>query len=354
MPERTNTEKAAGSGPSSKQPLDATERTRQWIDRLHCWIVSDWQPLPGWARFYLHLGACLPDLLAGRAHQMIVTLAVPARDYVVPLLAAGFIARRAHDPANASAHLQEILALPEGAPVWLFRDGRKFKGKKERTIVLAGSPKFIGVNIETEGKTVHLIPVEAAGSIQAADNDSFSLPKHQHGRAIERASRLVKTLLNSAAARAFENNQQLECLLVGQLSKITVEVCEAQLAVKGSGNAFVTGTLQDIAKVCEATKAATGYRSRVLPTSTSYRPDIGRQLTPPLVLFDGANSYTKWHEVWRGTSQIVILDRTESGFEYATEIVKLSYSRRIEAKPSTLPITAPPAGVELMLYEVAR
>ena len=64
-------------------------------------------------------------------------------------------------------------------------------------------------------------------------------------------------------------------------------------------------------------------------------PDI---ITPYATLFDGALSFLKWREAWRQTHWIVVLDRTDSHFADAVNVLNQEYvSDRVDAELPALP-----------------
>jgi hypothetical protein len=141
---------------------------------------------------------------------------------------------------------------------------------------------------------------------------------------------------------------RLDCLIIGTLATLRDEL-QLRLVSMGS-HGTQPGTVQDLLKVRKLMSPGHSYRTEIMAVGTEDLPDTG---VPYLTVFDGALSFLKWRETWRRTHWIVVLDRTESHFAEAVNVLNQEYATdRINNDTPMLP--GFPEGVETLLFKEGR
>lgn len=297
-----------------------------------------------------------------------MSVAVPTRAYCAAFTALGVVMEQATTDGvfvKTQQHFDRLSALPLQSDVY-YRDGdRKLKGK----IVEVGSmernlkeERFIKVQVQPArreftkvgqagGKTYIVWP-EFAHNVENATKAHGELPSQQKGQSVREnadfASHFFENQLSGVAL-----DSQVLCTIVGRSNSLVREIKETKLALQTpEEDKQIAGALQDIIRIRRFGRESEQYFAEVVPLDATQ--DQPGSESSPIVIFDGSTSFLKRRDDWRGSSWIVIVDRTEQLFDEAVEVLNQDYLKRrkinseIDSVFSLLPDA--PAGVELFAY----
>ncbi len=167
---------------------------------------------------------------------------------------------------------------------------------------------------------------------------------------------LLGTILQPAGASDFVRRSRLECAIIGSEVELREEIRDVVFAVmsadKKRPNVLVEGHLQDVLRIKSLVRDGEGYRSDLFPASRAANREAREQM-PAVVVFDGANAFLKWNDVWPDANWVVILDRTDRRFsEAASEVNRLYSTTRVQG--ASLPEVPHPSGIEVLVIGVSR
>lgn len=319
------------------------------------------QPLPGWLRYHSAVGA-----IAGRysvnGRRLVIAAAVPTRAYCAAFNSLGVVT------ANASAdgvfveselHFQRLRQLPFGAAVLYRQKSKKLKGRLEGSDTVPqkdGTEKpcvRIRVHNRGSGGLTHLVYAENAHKVEIVGGVQGELPKKQKGRRVKSSIEFVDEFFPNESLESVALKSRVLCAIVGRANALLREMKETKLAVQSSDKQQVTrGTLQDVVRIrAFAGNEADHFLADVVPVDSK---TVDLDDSPPVVVFDGAAGFLKQRSKWPLSNLVVILDRTEPGFDDAVAAQNETYMKRrvgdneVEGLAS-LP-DAPP-GVEIVAFE---
>ena len=327
------------------------------------WTNGRKLPLPSWSKFYLQLGAAVAQ--ADNAQRTLVTaLAVPTRSYAAILAAAGAIiskaktadAKRQDSPA---AHFEMLSSLPAGTAVILRKSEKAVKGILVGTKdVKNDGTAMIGVQTQSEkgGSLTEWMPVESSPKVQVSSTTWTRLPANleKSGDVNTSRSEFIAQVFQGADLWTFVTKTTLDCVILGSVGSLVQEATETKLSVGSRGQEASAGTLRDILRIRRLhSHNEEAFRSDILPVNLRNHPMLSEELSPHLVIFDGAVGFLKWRHKWSPCNWVVILDRTEARFREAVQIVNEEYLSRISDVELRLP-EPPPLSVELAAFTVGR
>jgi hypothetical protein len=144
----------------------------------------------------------------------------------------------------------------------------------------------------------------------------------------------------------------LECVLVGNKKALCYELEQTSFAVQMEGKLFSQGRLQDILRVRELLGDGEGYRASLMSDRIK-QISLPKSHRPFITLFDGAAGFLRWRDYWRDSNWLVVLDRTESGFDEAVAALNKEY--RSNYIDGVLPdVSYLPTQVDVLAYEEYR
>lgn len=319
------------------------------VSAIHYLEGVRWKPLPVWAVFLARLGSAQqPDATA--TIRTTTAILLPTRDYAVPLIAAGLVAARARTAVHGGdidAHFAALSLLPPGTEVILTVGNRKRRGICLGCKVQAGRP-LVGVQIQHDqtGGDTRWLPKEQCLRVEVRGASRRPLPKRQSGSRIEPPSALLCGLLGVAAAVAFVQNSSLDCLLIGPERALREEISALQIAL---APAFSPATLQDLLRVYRMPGNNEVFHTALASAACGAGQGLPGNTRPPVVLFDGAASYLRWHDQWPDADWIVVLDRTSPTTDAAVAQLNQDYMHRIENIPVSV-LEQFPTGIEVRMH----
>jgi len=191
-----------------------------------------------------------------------------------------------------------------------------------------------------------------AVAVSVASDGDIELPKKQSGYKIVNRKDFLDNLLPGVDTNVFALSSRLDCVIVGPTALIRREATDTGIAVKLS-RSFAKGTFQDLLRVRKFLQEGKAYRTDVYPVSGSRHPGAGCA-SPAAVIFDGALAFLKWREYYPGLNWIVLLDRTGNNFWEGAGELNQDYIKNRISKGPNLDLPPVPAGIEMILYGVAR
>ena len=130
---------------------------------------------------------------------------------------------------------------------------------------------------------------------------------------------------------------------------MSAEIEDTRFAVPGSQCKYHEGTLQDLLRVRRLIKDGEHFASEIIRLSGRSLTIGGNNEMPPFIVFDGAAGFVRWHSQLRSSNWIVVLDRTDSRFREAADVLNDAYlNRTLEERQIVVP--ALPEGIEAMTF----
>ena len=302
----------------------------------------DTRPLPDWAEFLIKVGGHAATYRCD-GRRLVVGLSLPARDFGAAFCAVGAVqanyrSRAIEDPR---AHFEWLLSLEHGTRL-RYTDGNKLKSGN-----LAG--KWFGLGHDwLEIQTTNDAPIykrrwDKCGDIYPVEEEQdFYRP-----RALQTNPAFVAAAAPGIDTRDFASHTEMECLLVGEKTKLGRDLEGQQFLAADSA---IVGVLNDLVR-CDGFEANANDHDRAVLVSAFDEVGIAKlkRKTPPIVIFDGPTAFLRTRANWRTSNWIVVLDRTsssalDSGVAFNNELAK-SFG------VLQLGLGAVPPGVEIRAFE---
>ena len=277
-------------------------------------------------------------------------LSVPTRAFASEFIAAGVVCGRSCLPFvdDDLNYFEELWLLPPGTSVFYRDKKRKLKARKTENMDNQMG-KFIGIQVD-QGKTntTLFITPDKARRIEISKREFLSLPGTQGGRQLPPPKLLIKEIFGEKGSYDFILQSKLDCVIIGPNNRIKQEI-NTIISPTEFPSDEDTGTLSDLLRVKEYQSQGQAYRSSVI--SGTSRKSIGavRELSPYVVIFDGARSFNKWKDDWTKFNIIIVLERIDLNFDYTVGQINNEYYNRSNKK---VKITFPPItpGIEMMFF----
>ena len=326
------------------------------------WADDRSLPLPSWGKFFMQLGAAVAEE-NNPQRSLVTALAVPTRSYAAVLVAAGAIMsmakaidRKSH--ALPRAHFKMLSSLPAGTSVILKKGGKKVKGTLVGVKdVMNDGTEMIGIQIQNKkgGLLTDWLPPKSSHKVQLSSKDWNQLPADV-GKSVG-----VKTSKSEFIARIFEGpdlwnfitHSILDCVILGNVGTLEQEATTTRLSIGAQRRNAAVGTIQDILRLRRLSGTNEAFRSDIFPVNPRNNAMKSEEMTPHVVIFDGAAGFLKWRDKWSHCNWVIVLDRTEPRFAEAVQVVNAEYLNRISEEKLRLP-DAPPVSVELISFTVGR
>lgn len=319
------------------------------FSHIHTQTDRGWVHLPEWAKFFLEVGVSLAHFQNERT-RYVAALALPTRSFATPFICSGLSCANIflHPDINQQ-HIEFLLSLPEGISV-KYLDNGKLKKAITKGVVRNKDKTYIGLLVEGDSNTIKYVSVENAHKIDISGRDYAKLPMHQKGRAIRPPSELLQELLiDKTDEYIFQT--RIDGIVVGSMSSLQHD-SELQLAFnqKGSKDPEHLGYLSDLFRVIGLNPPSTGHRFMLQSaTKTEMAVPVEGLAHHASIIFDGALGFLKWKDAFPRQNWIIVLDRTESGFENAVGRVNEEYIYRSDLE-TKLPLPNIPSGIEMMFF----
>lgn len=270
---------------------------------------GQWPPIPVWAEFLLGLGAAAAS--AQTTGHLVCVVTLPTRSYAALLAAAGAVsAPPASQPAarssDATAHFEVLAAMKPGATVTITTKSGEAPGELVGTVERGGE-RFVVVRQKDKTKSI----VER------------SFP--------ERSSEAVQP-----------RGINLTCLIAAQIDTLGEELTEGALCTANDK------PLQDIVKIKRFAAGRADYLSEVISPRAKLPAQL-KDARPSVVVYDGADAFMRWKDVWSSATSLVLLDRTSRRFGDAVDFINQQYVRRLSEEPP-FAVSDVPAGLEVLAY----
>lgn len=324
---------------------------------LHYRQEDQWVEIPVWTKYFADLGA--QAVAAAQADaKLIVGLAVPSRAYAAAFAALGVVTARAYQTEitqSPTTNFEQICNLPQNAPVSITVRGRNGAKRKKKGVFVGITEHYgstcamIMVNSKSAGGASHLIREVDASMVEILASGSITLPKRQTGKLVRGVSAFAKGLLRSKNARLSTKQSRLDCAIVGRINTLSREIADTSFAVPGAGDKYYEGKLQDVLRVRRFIGDGDHFASEVIRVNGRALaiPEHGGM--PPFIVFDGATGFIRWHSHVRRSNWIVVIDRTDSRFREAADVLNEAHLNRIhEERHIELP--TPAEGVEVLSF----
>lgn len=316
--------------------------------------------LPGWAAFYTSLGAFLAQTRS-EPERFVVAIAAPTRAFGIALLTAGYMSADASEGlsrADMRQHYEQLCTLSIDTPLYFRKNGRTlrclFRGCTVQDFG-AGRRAYIALQVTNGdgGNLIEHVPWEQSTAIEVCpDEAAVGLPKNQKGRAAVRNRRFLESLLGKTKVDQFLTRSCLKAAVVGYSSLLGPELTETLFYVPLDGGKVAEGTLQDLIRSRRFQGKTFAYRSELVSPSAE---DVDEEVSvAPTVFFDGALGFIRHRDRWTEANWVVMLDRTESSFREAADLVNAAFiQRRIDTLDVRTTVACPP-GTELIAFRESR
>lgn len=307
--------------------------------------AKDWRPLPDWAVSLCDVGRSASRQAAG-GNRRLTVVTVPNRQFAAALCAVGIVLAMTLDEIQQAQprHLETLRTLPNGALV-TYRPG---DGARQGIGVFRGFTQDCGreyICIEEYNKDTHRFPIGMAQCVAPILPIHGHVPKPRAPRAVLDNVSVLTKLFGPGGLSYILSRHEFECLIVGNRTAILKEIFSQSIRLPLAHGKYATGTINDILHVPLKAKNAILRLCGVVSTQSGLKAAT----SVPVVIFDGAKSFLRWHSMWSDSHQLVILDRAERDFEAAIDTVNDLYIFRIEDCDPDLSVNLAP-GIEIVSF----
>jgi hypothetical protein len=329
---------------------DGKPITKQF-DNLVYFSNDNWISFPQWAYYYMELGASLSNFKS-EGTKFILAITTPVRNFAASLIAAGLIISTVDLPSSyINEYISKIENLPIGTPVTFRQDNRQKYGFYYGRVERGGQSYF---NIQHLKRGEIYIPIENASTIEVSEKIKKNLPNNSSGRQLAPPSPLLTHLFEKETISKFVVESKLECVILGQQNIFRKELCEFQIGFKSNKNQIAYGKFVDLIRPrgSQFQPPNFSYRSYILPSNNTYNAKSIAKLGNNTTIFDNHLGFIKWHDSFKKSNWIVILDKTANNFDLAIKEVNEAYLLNQVDKRLKISLPSPPAGIDLMFFEV--
>ena len=308
------------------------------------WNNGHKTPLPDWAKYYLDLGATV-SLKRDANRRLVTAMAVPTRSHAAILVATGVIISRVKSDTSSRRHTPEeqfemLSGLPGGTSVILHKGDNTVRGILVGTkvdpsdgIARIGIQRTRGRQTTRgngEGPLTEWLPPTASLQVEVSSEDWTRLPSNVAGRADAATSRseFVSRVFQGLDLWNLVTQSSLDCVVLGGVGLLVQEATATKLSVGSRGTAATAGALGDILRVRRLSSENEAFRSDFFPVNSNEHVWRTERLPPGVVIFDGASGFIKWRHKWQQSDWVIILDRTETHFIDAVQLVNDIYLSR--------------------------
>lgn len=313
-----------------------------------------WNSVPEWGVFLLSLGAFAASYPKTNT-RLVVGAALPTRAYAAAFVGTGVVCERTVSSGPrlaADIHFRQLCALKDRTPVTLMCGKKKSKG------VLVGCRELhrqmwleVQLTSKTAGGATQLVQAKDCLRIEVVDGEGDGLQERLKWKEVKDVSPFARRLLGDENVHEFNTRSRLDCLLVGRLNLLQEEITGVNFACAPPLEEE-QGVLQDVLRVRKFLGAGHAFRSEAVAAGSQDAAEETGELKPHVTVFDGSTGFSKWRDYCRDSHWVVLLDRTEPGFEGAAALLNAEYGNRVgEEKLEELPEV--PAGLEVVAFTEA-
>lgn len=316
------------------------------LQLMHKKRDGQWYDFPEWAKALLLVGQESGKISTNAGGHLCIALSSPTRTLASALILTGIITSmaRAHIAANIESHFRRLLQLKPNTPLRMLSNASWITGR------------YLGLDeTQSEPRLIVRVP-RSRGAIEKRYVDkSHCLSLEVTDRTLGRRKRKIcqnpsfaELMLRGANLEEFSLRSSLYCAVIcdgGSLRHDLLNVpCRAIL-----GEHIGEGAFQDVVRAREFMSEGHVFHSSVLSSRSEKVHSLVNAGKNPLILFDGAYAFMKWHELFLESNIIVVLDRADSHFEEARNTILAEYAQRKEQSDFTLE-TPLPFGCEYLAY----
>ncbi len=292
-----------------------------------------------WALRLVRIGRTFAE--AESDSPLTFALSLPILDFAGPLIAAGFIAERAHrrlSGGTASAIyaperaqlFRQLCALPIEMPVFLRLNSGKtvhavFQGVREEH----GEPwAVIRHQKRTKGSGKDLIKEASVHRVIFVAGLNAEATEEAIGRiANVRLGLAAGFVADDFAVRELIFRSPPECALIGVVKTLTGELCDAKIGARNGDGSATIGTLQDIVRAANLMRADEHFRTKLFTVNAKARESA--QWNPALAIFRGSSAYLNQAARFPAAHHVVLLSPTEGNFESAVLALNEAFLRKV-------------------------
>jgi len=322
-------------------------------------------PLPECANYFISVGE---DAATSRNfdEQLVLALALPTRAYVAALIALGVVRTILVEPPKEKdlAEVWHNIAL--GTPVFVKEGTKRVKGQFDG--LMCNPPDNrprIGVCFPNKkGWPVNYFLPENCIISSLPSGSTMVLPRPNPGDEIVNDQRFITGFIPQGNLNTMLTKSHLNCLIVGHLNILRSEIRDTTFAVgletiqdkqaKSVGEIiegklrFDEGTLNDVLRVRKFSSPNQTFMTDIFPVDarTSLK-DIDCNNT--VIIYDGAASFLRWRNSKERNVRIILLDRTESHFDTAVQVLNSDYIARA-SDPTHFKWKNVPSSIETMSF----
>ncbi|HQJ61553.1 MAG TPA: hypothetical protein PKV35_11175, partial [bacterium] len=170
-------------------------------------------------------------------------------------------------------------------------------------------------------------------SILNQDSDIDISTYRKKGSSVIRSKDFLSEVAPEVNMSILATTSRLDCLFIGTQKRLLHELNINFIANNTKRKWTTQGTLRDIIRPKNNTQYSKSYRSLICSEYMKKELDPDEK-APWCVIFDSADGYLKWHQLFETINQIIVLDRTEKWFDEAAAHVNQRYYRRGDALPA--------------------
>jgi hypothetical protein len=314
-----------------------------------------------WAGWFNAVGEVIGSSVEEKT-RFILGMALPVRPFAAIFLSLGLIKGREiiSDGSNSDnkSHFKYLESLPLATNVtFLINDKGSMKQKvgKLDGVLEHGGYKAIKVcyldDKKNNAKCTKCFYIKDCLNVSVLSQDSTIdiSNNRKKGRSIIKSKGFLSEVASNVDISVLAVTSRLDCLLIGTKRRLFFEL-EFDFSLKDKGKFSVQGTLKDIIRPQNNTLYSKSFRSLIHPVNLRKSPDANG-VVPWIVIFDSADGYLKWHDLFQTSHQLILLDRTEKCFKEAAQHINQRYYRRTDSLPDfTYNLPKPLAGIELICF----
>ena len=315
-----------------------------------------------WAGWFSTVGEAIGSSVEGNT-RFIFGLAIPVRPFAALFLTLGIIRGRELVTDAKSSDNTKYFEYFENLPLstnvtFLTNDKGKMRQRVGTFdgIYKSNGQKSIAIRYLDDKKNkaqgTRLFHINNCHNISILNQDSkIDISNNRKkGRSVIKSKDFISEVASNVDISVLAVTSRLDCLFVGIQKRLFFELDFDFSLINTEGKSSVQGTLKDIIRPQNNTLYSKSYRSLIYPVNLRRSPD-NNGIEPWSVIFDSADGYLKWHDLFKTSHQIVLLDRTEKRFKEAAKHLDQRYYRRKDSLPDfiyNLPQTL--TGIEIMCF----
>jgi len=311
----------------------------------------NWLPLPSAYQFLVDVGRIVGTRSGRGTPRIRVAISLPILSFSAVFVALGVVVTSVEQPVPKEVvdwYFDRLCSLERGTELVLRQRNRALRAVYDGWVKVAGESR-VRVRVENADgyRRWELLNKQQALCLEIrGTHQSSNLPARQKGRSLDKPSNLLKAMVGPAALNEVLHRGVPHCSVIGTKSRFNEEVDGIRLRSK---SAHVGGKPRDVIRVRESPDQTASYSTVLFSSRSSTEPPSMDTMRAITTVFDGATGFLTWRHYWRSANWIILLDRTESRYWDAVEVVNQEYVQyRVADEIAEIP--HPPSGMEIMVY----